>query len=134
MPQVNITVIGAPPSAEQKAVLFKSITDLMVDILGRSRKSVVVSVTSVAPSDWSAAGDVQDSSGLAGVQAVVKVLTGTGSDEQKARMIEQTTDVLSGVLGKPAMPLYVTFEEIPPASWGYNGRSVADIAKARQAG
>ena len=91
MPQVNITVIGAPPSAEQKAVLFKSITDLMVDILGRSRKSVVVSVTSAAPSDWSVAGDVQDSSGLAGVQAVVKVLTGTGSDEQKARMIEQTT-------------------------------------------
>ncbi len=61
MPQVNITVIGAPPSAEQKAVLFKSITDLMVDILGWSRKSVVVSVASAAPADWSVAGDVQDS-------------------------------------------------------------------------
>ncbi len=134
MPQVNITIIGTPPTAEQKAVLFKSITDLMVDILGRTRKSVVVSVTSAAPSDWSVAGDVQAGSGPVGVQAVVKVLTGTGSDEQKARMIEQTTKVLSGVFGKPAMPLYVTFEEIPPALWGYDGRSVADIAKARQAG
>jgi phenylpyruvate tautomerase PptA (4-oxalocrotonate tautomerase family) len=133
MPQVNITVIGAPPSAGQKAVLFKSITDLMVDILGRSRKSVVVSVTSAAPSDWSVAGAVQDSGGLAGVQAVVRVLTGTGSDEEKARMIEETTDVLRRVLGNPVMPFYVTFEEIPSTSWGYDGRTVADIAKARQA-
>jgi len=133
MPQVNITVIGAPPSAEQKAALFKSITDLMVDTLGRTRKSVVVSVTSAAPSDWSVAGDVQDSSGLAGIQAVVKVTTGTGSDEQKAQMIKQTTEVLSGVLGKPAMPLYVTFEEVPLAWWGSNGRTVADI-RARPAG
>src|SRR5690349_12354894 len=62
MPQVNITVIGTPPSAEQKAELFKSITDLMVDILGWSRKSVVVSVACAAPSDWSVAGDVQDGS------------------------------------------------------------------------
>ncbi|TAI59859.1 tautomerase family protein [Bradyrhizobium sp. Leo170] len=134
MPQVNVTVIGVAPSAEQKAVLFKSITDLMVDILGRQRELVVVSVTSVAPSDWSVAGVAQDGDGLAGVQAVVKVLTGTGSDEQKAMMIEQTTDVLSRVLGNPAMPFYVTFEEIPSTSWGYNGRSVADIAKARQVG
>jgi 4-oxalocrotonate tautomerase family enzyme len=134
MPQVNITVIGAPPSVEQKTVLFESITDLMVDILGRSRGSVVVSVTPTAPSDWSVGGVVQDSAGLAGVQAVVKVLTGTGSDEQKARMIKQTTDVLCRVLGDSAMPFYVTFDEIPSTSWGYNGRTVADIAKARQAG
>jgi 4-oxalocrotonate tautomerase family enzyme len=134
MPQVNITVIGDAPSTEQKTLLFKSITDLMVDILGRSRKSVVVSVTSAAPSDWSVAGALQDSGGLAGVQAVVKVLTGTGSDEQKARMIEQTTDVLRRVLGNPAMPLYVTFDEVPPTSWGYDGRTVAEITKAQRAG
>jgi 4-oxalocrotonate tautomerase family enzyme len=133
MPQVNVTVIGDPPSAEQKALLFKNLTDLMVDILGRSRHAVVVSVTSAARSDWSAAGAVQDDSGLAGVQAVVKVLTGTGSDEQKARMIEQTTDVLRRVLGNPAMPFYVTFEEIPPTSWGYDGRTMAEIAEARRA-
>jgi 4-oxalocrotonate tautomerase family enzyme len=131
MPQVNITVIGDPPSAEQKAVLFNSITDLMVDILGRSRQAVVVSVTSAARSDWSVAGAVQDGGGLAGVQAVVRVLTGTGSDEQKARMIEQTTDVLRRTLGNPEMPFYVTFEEIPPTSWGYDGRTMAEIIKAR---
>jgi 4-oxalocrotonate tautomerase family enzyme len=134
MPQVNITVIGDAPSAEQKAILFKSITELMVDILGRSRKLVVVSVTSAAPSDWSVAGVVQDGGGLVGVQAVVKVLAGTGSDEQKARMIEQTTDVLRRVLGDPTMPFYVTFEEIPSTSWGYDGRTVAEITKARLAG
>jgi 4-oxalocrotonate tautomerase family enzyme len=134
MPQVDITVIGDAPSAEQKAALFKSITELMVDILGRSRKSVVVSVTSTAPSDWSVAGVAQDGGGLAGVQAVVKVLTGTGSDEQKAAMIEQTTDVLRRVLGNPRMPFYVTFEEVPSTSWGFEGRTVAEITKAHLAG
>jgi 4-oxalocrotonate tautomerase family enzyme len=71
---------------------------------------------------------------LLSFQAVVKVLTGTGSDEQKARMIEQTTDVLRRVLGNPPMPFYVTFEEIPSTSWGYDGRTVAEITKARLAG
>jgi 4-oxalocrotonate tautomerase len=130
MPQVNITVIGEAPNLQQKAALFEKITDLMVDILGRSRKLVVVSVTTAAPSDWSAGGAARNGSGVVGIQAVVKVLAGTGSDEQRAQMIKQTTEVLRSVLGDPVMPLYATFEETPATSWGYDGRTVAAITQA----
>ena len=130
MPQVNITVIGDSPSPQQKAALFEKITDLMVNVLGRPRKLVVVSVTAASASDWSVGGAAQTGGGVAGVQAVLKVLVGTGSDEQKAQMIEQMTGVLRNVLGQPSMPLYAIFEEIPPSSWGYDGKPVSALAHA----
>ena len=130
MPQVNITVIGDSPSPQQKAALFEEITDLMVSILGRTRKLVVVSVATASASDWSAGGAARTSGGVVGVQAVLKVLAGTASDDQKALMIEQMTGVLRSVLGQPSMPLYAIFEEIPPNSWGYDGRPVSALAHA----
>jgi len=133
MPHVDITVIGKAPNAEQKAALFKGVTDLMVDVLGRARKSVVVSIAPGEPSNWSVAGDPQSRDAVLGLQVVLKVLAGTGSDEQKAAMVKQTTDLLTKVLGKPTMPLYMTFEEVPSAQWGFDGRTVAEIAKHPQA-
>jgi 4-oxalocrotonate tautomerase family enzyme len=133
MPQVNITVIGDAPTPQQKAALFEKVTDLMVNVLNRSRNLTVVSVTTAAPGDWSVGGAVRNGGGVVGVQAVLKVLTGTGSDDQKARMIEQLTEVLRSVLGNPTMPLYAVFEEIPPTLWGYNGRPVAAIMPAQAA-
>jgi 4-oxalocrotonate tautomerase family enzyme len=130
MPQVNITVIGDSPSAEQKATLFEKITDLMVSVLGRNRKLVVVSVTAALASDWSAGGATRTGGGVAGAQAVLKVLAGTASDQQKAQMIEQLTSALCDVLGQPSMPLYAIFEEIPPSSWGYDGRPVSALVHA----
>ena len=128
MPQVNIMIIGDAPSPQQKAALFEKITDLMVNLLGRPRNLTVVSVTAASPSDWAVGGMGRNGAGVVGVQAVLKVLVGTAPDEQKAQMIEQLTGVLRDVLGKPSMPLYAIFEEIPPSSWGYDGRSVSALA------
>jgi phenylpyruvate tautomerase PptA (4-oxalocrotonate tautomerase family) len=130
MPQVNITVIGDSPSPQQKTALFERITDLMVNILGVTRKLVVASVTAAPASDWSAGGIARTGSGVAGVQAVLKVLAGSASDDQKAQMIAQMTGVLRDVLGQPSMPLYAIFEEIPTSSWGYDGQPVSALAHA----
>lgn len=45
MPQVNIQVIGKAPTEVQKKAVFAEITDLMVDVLGPTRKLVVVSLS-----------------------------------------------------------------------------------------
>jgi phenylpyruvate tautomerase PptA (4-oxalocrotonate tautomerase family) len=55
------------------------------------------------------------------------------SDEQKSRMIAETTAVLRRELGDPILPLYVIFDEVPATAWGYNGRTVAEIAAAKAA-
>jgi 4-oxalocrotonate tautomerase len=133
MPQVNITVIGKAPSDRQKTAVFTKITDLMVDVLGRTKKLVVVSLSSSPLSDWAVGGEVLRADGLVGIQAVIRIIAGANSDEQKSRMIAETTAVLRKELGEPILPLYVTFEEVPATAWGYNGRTVAEISATKAA-
>ena len=133
MPQVNIQTIGRPPSDAQKTAVFARITDLMVDVLGRTRKLVVVSLSSSPVTDWAVGGEAAKEDGLVGMQAVIRIVAGANSDEQKSRMIAQMTAVLRQELGNPILPLYVTFDEVPATAWGYNGRTVAEIAAAKAA-
>jgi 4-oxalocrotonate tautomerase len=131
MPQVNINVIGKPPSDRQKAAVFTKITDLMVAVLGRTKKLVVISFSSSPASDWAVGGEASKADGLVGVQAVIRIIAGANSDEQKSSMIAETTAVLRRELGEPILPLYVTFEEVPATAWGYNGRTVAEISATK---
>ena len=133
MPQVNIHVVGKPPTDDQKAAVFTKVTDLMVEALGRTKKLVVVSLSSSPASDWAVGGEPSKADGLVGVQVVIRIIAGVNSDEQKSRMIAETTAVLRKHLGEPILPLYVTFEEVPATAWGYNGRTVAEISAARAA-
>ena len=126
MPQVNIQVIGKAPSTEvQKKAVFAEITDLMVDVLGRARKLVVVSLSASPASDWAAGGESPTGDRFVGTQAVIRVIAGVNFDEQKSRMIAETTAVLRKELGEPIFPLYVTFEEVPATAFGYDGRTIA---------
>jgi 4-oxalocrotonate tautomerase len=113
--------------------VFAEITDLMVDVLGRTRKLVVVSISSSPAADWSVGGEAAKKDRLVGIQAVIRIIAGANSDEQKSEMIARTTAVLKQELGDPVLPLYVTFDEIPATAWGYNGRTVAEIAAAKAA-
>jgi 4-oxalocrotonate tautomerase family enzyme len=133
MPHVNISIIGPSPTAEQKSTLFSEITDLMVEVLGRTRRLVMVSVTSAPTSDWAVGGASPNDAGLVGLQAVIHIPAGTASDEQKARMISESTRVLRTVIGTPIFPLYVLFQETSPADWGYDGRTLAAIRAAKAA-
>lgn len=131
MPHVDIRVIGPAPTADQKRTLFVKMTDLMVNILGRTRKLVMVSVRSNPMSDWSVAGTSPDDPGAIGVQAIVHVPAGAVTEQQKAQMIAESTSVLRSVLGAPVFPLYVLFQETPPVNWGYDGRTLAAITATK---
>ena len=133
MPQVSIQVIGEPPSDTQRAAAFAEITDLMVDVLGRTRKLVVVSISSSPAADWAVGGEAARKDRLVGIQAVIRIIAGANSDEQKSEMIARTTAVLKQEFGDPILPLYVTFDEVPATAWGYNGKTVAEIAAAKAA-
>src|SRR5256885_3024406 len=112
MPQVSIQVIGEPPSDTQRTAVFAQITDLMVDVLGRTRKLVVVSISSSRAADWAAGGEAAKEDPLVGIQAVIRIIAGANSDEQRSEMIARTTTVLKKELGDPILPLYVTFDEV----------------------
>lgn len=126
MPQVIVTVIGDGPTQEQKSTLFAKISDLLVTVLGRTRHLTLVSVRTEPASNWSVGGAKAEDAGLVGVGAVIRTVAGS-SVEDRARMIRETTTVLREVLGTPILPLFVVMQEIPPDSWGYDGKTIAQI-------
>ena len=126
MPHVNVTVIGDAPTQEQKSTLFSKICNLVGTILGPPGKSTLVSVRTEPAANWSVGGDEAEDAGLVGVEAVIRTVAGS-SVENRARMVGETTTVLREVLGTPILPLFVVMEEIAPESWGYGGKTIAQI-------
>ncbi len=51
------------------------------------------------------------------------------TDEQKAQLIKETTDMLVRVLGKNPQTTTVIIEEVPTTNWGLGGESVAERLK-----
>lgn len=131
MPHVTISVVGPEPTKQQKVELFAKITDLMVEVLGRTRKLVTISVGSWPVSAWAVGGEPLAGPGFKGVHAIIRLVEGTSTDQQKARMIEEVSAVLRTILGEPVLPLYVVIDDVPATAWGYGGQTVAALrAKA----
>ena len=88
MPHVNVTVIGNAPTQEQKSALFSKISNLLVTVLGPTRKLTLVSVRTEPATNWSVGGDEAEDAGLVGVEAVIRTVAGS-SVENRARMIRE---------------------------------------------
>ena len=97
MPHVNVTVIGNAPTQEQKSALFSKISNLLVTVLGPTRKLTLVSVRTEPATNWSVGGDEAEDAGLVGVEAVIRTVA--GSSVEKSAEIEETTDRTAGGFG-----------------------------------
>ncbi len=51
------------------------------------------------------------------------------TDEQKATLIKETTDMLVRVLGKNPATTVVIIEEVPTTAWGIAGKTVSERLK-----
>jgi 4-oxalocrotonate tautomerase len=56
MPYVNVRITREGATPEQKAVVIKGVTDLLVDVLGKSPDTTVVVIDEVAMEDWGIGG------------------------------------------------------------------------------
>ena len=56
MPYVNVRITREGATPEQKAVVIKGVTDLLVDVLGKSPDTTVVVIDEVAIEDWGIGG------------------------------------------------------------------------------
>jgi 4-oxalocrotonate tautomerase len=66
--------------------------------------------------------------------AIIKVIEGVFSADEKRRMIEQVTEAMASVEGeKLREKTYVILEEVPSGHWGDGGRTVttADVQRMR---
>ena len=56
MPYVNVRITREDATPEQKAAVIKGVTDLLVDVLGKSPDTTVVVIDVVAMEDWGIGG------------------------------------------------------------------------------
>jgi len=56
MPYVNVRITREGATPEQKAAVIKGVTDLLVDVLGKSPDTTVVVVDEVPMEDWGIGG------------------------------------------------------------------------------
>jgi len=66
MPYVNIKITREGATAEQKALLIKGATDLLVDVLGKNPATTVVVIEEVDTDNWGIAGETVTSRRKAG--------------------------------------------------------------------
>jgi 4-oxalocrotonate tautomerase len=57
MPYVNFKITRAGATAKQKAELIRSVTDLIVEVLGRNRQTTMVVIDEYDTVNWGIAGE-----------------------------------------------------------------------------
>jgi 4-oxalocrotonate tautomerase len=128
MPFINVKVVGPELESNQTAALQQGITSLMAEVLNKQAELTAVLVEQVERGSWAIGGNV------AGYAAHVDatVSEGTNTPEQKARFIAAVNALLRKVLGPGLSAIaYVVVHDVPKDSWGYDGLTQADRAKAR---
>ena len=98
----------------------------MVDVLARKRESILIGFESLDAQAWFAGGQAP-AAGASLVQAHITVVEGTGDAKAREQMLQRTTEALRQAYAPVHGPVYVLFVDVPAASWGYNGRSVATL-------
>lgn len=53
------------------------------------------------------------------------------TNQQKAQVIKEFTDIMVNVLGKKADSTYVVIQEINPTNWGAGGETVVALRQRR---
>lgn len=121
MPHVSVTLIGAEPDADGRDRLLGRVTDAMVEQLARTRGLVLASLTTAQRADWRIGGAAIGPNAV-GAQVVATLPAGSVSHGQKAAFAAAVEKAVAECLGGIDLPLYCVVQEVPRASFGYNGQ------------
>lgn len=130
MPYINIR-LGANLDNEQRKQLYEKTTSLMNTVMGKRREVTVVHIQESEPQQWSTSAIPITDKESVGAYVDIKVTDGTNTPEEKAEMISQTVNMLQDVVGIIQEACYVVIDDIPPDSWGYNGKTQAARAVSK---
>ena len=135
MPFVNIKIVKNQVSLEKKKELIRGLTDLIVNIMGRDRKSTVITVDELDESQWAIGGvtlDENTSKKPIVTFVNIKVSKGTTNPEEINKMMVATKELIIKVLGSSSVTNYFIMDELNPAGWGFDGISMTEWNKLEQ--
>jgi len=135
MPFVNLKIVKNQVSLEKKKELIRGLTDLIVNIMGRDRKSTVITVDELNESQWAIGGVTLDEN-ISEKPIVtfvnIKVSKGTTNPEEINKMMVATKELIINVLGNTAIPNYFIMDELNSDGWGFDGISMTELNKLEQ--
>lgn len=135
MPFVNIKIVKNQVSLEKKKELIRGLTDLIVNIMGRDRKSTIITVDELDESQWAIGGvtlDENTSEKPIVTFVNIKVSKGTTNPQEINKMMLATKELIIKVLGSSAIPNYFIMDELNPDGWGFDGISMTELNKLEQ--
>lgn len=135
MPFVNIKIVKNQISLEKKKELIRGLTDLIVNIMGRDRKSTVITIDELDESQWAIGGvtlDENTSKKPIVTFVNIKVSKGTTNPQEINKMMVATKELIIKLLGSSAIPNYFIMDELNPDGWGFDGISMTELNKLEQ--
>lgn len=132
MPFVNLKIVKSQITLEKKKELIRGLADLIVNIMGRDRKSTVITVDELEESQWAIGGVTLDEN--EGEKEIVtfvniKVSKGTTNPDEMNRMMKATKELIIKVLGSSSVTNYFIMDELNPDGWGFDGVSMTEWNK-----
>jgi len=135
MPYVNIKLVKNQVSSEQKDQVIEGLTDLIVNIMGRDRFSTVITINELNENQWAIGGKTL-SHELNKNRIVsfinIKVSKGTTNPVEMDRMIKESKELMTKVLGNNDDKNYFIIDELNPDGWGFDGISMTNRNKMEQ--
>lgn len=124
MPFVNLKLVKGQTTPEQRQNIIKSLTELIVNVMGRKRDFTVITVDELEKNQWAIGGKTleelnDDNRKVSFIN--IKISKGTSNPEEMAKMMQETKNLMIDVLGNSEEANYFIMDELNPDAWGLDG-------------
>ena len=129
MPYVNLKIIKNQVSEEQKEQIVEGLTNLIVEIMGRSRDLTVITIDELNENNWIIGGKKLSSDELKTriVTFVnIKVSKGTTNPNEVNQMIKATKALIKSIMGSYDITNYFIVDELNSETWGFDELSMKE--------
>ncbi|MEG3791271.1 4-oxalocrotonate tautomerase family protein [Lysobacter sp. CCNWLW3] len=120
MPHIALTISGQPDAALTRSVAA-AIADLTVEVLGKPRELIALSLQYLDPAQWIIDGQPLSESGRNAFQLDISITDETNTKAEKARYLAQVYARMAELIGDLHPTSYIHIIDARAAAYGYGG-------------
>ena len=120
MPHIALTISGQPDAALTRSVAA-AIADLTVEVLGKPRELIALTLQYLDPAQWIIDGQPLSESGRNAFQLDISITDETNTKAEKARYLQRMHAELSALIGEVHETSYIHVIDARAAAYGYGG-------------
>ncbi|KRA17294.1 MULTISPECIES: tautomerase family protein [unclassified Lysobacter] len=120
MPHIALLISGQPDAALTRAVAA-AIADLTVEVLGKPRELIALTLQYLDPAQWIIDGHPLSDSGRNAFQLDISITDETNTKAEKARYLAQVYARMEELIGNLHPTSYIHVIDARAAAYGYGG-------------